>query len=270
MIRLKATTGRGKVEAASIAPVLAATVDDVGLSLAEAKSLMAKLQEAMVREQMAQYLHCRRVYSGRITFLFRNDRCQRRLRILFGIVDVEAPRCRIYRCCLPSCIDHVIISSVSELLPCRCTNSSTCGRRWERAPRSAWAPGTWRCCCLNSQPAMSVSIIGSIPLLGSSRRPTQRGLPQDWGQAAVTVGGRASFASPNFCSRAEPNLPLRTVQRVCSRRSAPRRVQRVCCNLFIRRFTRKLVTPSVIAVPTRNPARWRSVSLTSQSLWPAR
>jgi hypothetical protein len=38
------------------------------------------------------------------------------------------------------------------------------------------------------------------------------------------------------------------------RRSAPLRDQRICCDLLIRRFTRKLADPSVIAVPTRNPA----------------
>ena len=50
------------MEVVSIArPVLAATADDVCLSLAEAKSLLSRLQEAMVRGQAAEYLHCRRV-----------------------------------------------------------------------------------------------------------------------------------------------------------------------------------------------------------------
>src|SRR6202012_6061974 len=47
-------------------------------------------------------------------------------------------------------------------------------------------------------------------------------------------------------------------QRICSTRSAPRRDQRICCDLFIRRMTRKFAVPSVTAVPTRMPARYRA------------
>jgi predicted pyridoxine 5'-phosphate oxidase superfamily flavin-nucleotide-binding protein len=42
-----------------------------------------------------------------------------------------------------------------------------------------------------------------------------------------------------------------------SSRSAPRLDHRICCDLFNRTFTRKLVVPSEMAAPTRNPARWR-------------
>ena len=75
------------------------------------------------------------------------------------------------------------------------------------------------------------------------------------GQAAAAKVGWVSFAGANLCPKAEPKVPLYTAQRTCSRRSAPRRVQRICCDLFIRRFTRKLAVPSVMAVPTRRPAR---------------
>jgi hypothetical protein len=110
------------VELVSITrPVLAATADDVGLSLAEAKSLLARLQEAMVRGQVAEYLHCRRVCPDCLTFQPMKDRRQRRVQSLFGTVDVEAPRYRICRCRLPPCVDEAPFSLVSELLPGRCT-----------------------------------------------------------------------------------------------------------------------------------------------------
>ena len=124
-IRLEAKTGWGgvaTVEVVSIArPVLAATADDVGLSLAEAKSLLTRLQEAMVRRQVAEYLHCRRVCPDCLTFQPVKDRRQRRLQTLFGTVDVEAPRYRICRCRLPPCVDEATFSPVSELFPGRCT-----------------------------------------------------------------------------------------------------------------------------------------------------
>jgi hypothetical protein len=91
-IRLEAKTGWGEVETVELVsisrPVLAATADDVGLSLAEAKSPTAKLQEVMIRGQVAEYLKCRRVCSACLIFQPVKDRRQRRLQSLFGTVDV--------------------------------------------------------------------------------------------------------------------------------------------------------------------------------------
>jgi hypothetical protein len=124
-IRLEAKTGWGEVKTAELIsitrPVLAAVADDVGLSLAEAQSLLARLQEAMVRGQVAEYLHCRRVCPDCLTFQPVKDRRQRRLQTLSGTVDVEAPRYRICRCRLPPHVDEATFSPVSELLPRRCT-----------------------------------------------------------------------------------------------------------------------------------------------------
>jgi len=90
-IRLEAETGWGEVETVELVtitrPVLAATADDVGLSLAEAKSLIARLQDAMVRGQVAAYLQCRRMCPNCLTFQPVKDRRQRRLQTLFGTVD---------------------------------------------------------------------------------------------------------------------------------------------------------------------------------------
>ena len=124
-IRLEAKKGSGEVETVELVsitrPVLAATADDVGLSLREAKSLLARLQEAMVRGQLAEYLHCRRVCPDCLTFQPVKDRRQQRLQTLFGTVDVEASRYRICRCRLPPCVDEATFSPVSELFPGRCT-----------------------------------------------------------------------------------------------------------------------------------------------------
>jgi hypothetical protein len=71
-IRLEVKTGWGKVETVELAsftlPVLATTADNVGLSLAAAKSLLARLQEAMVRGQVAEYLQCRKVCPDCLPF----------------------------------------------------------------------------------------------------------------------------------------------------------------------------------------------------------
>jgi hypothetical protein len=120
-IRLEAKTGWGEVETVEVVsiarPVLAATADDVGLSLAEAKSLLTKLQEAMVRGQVAEYLHCRRVCPDCLTFQPVKDRRRRRLQTLFGTVDVEAPRYRICRCRLPPCVDEATFLAGQRIVP---------------------------------------------------------------------------------------------------------------------------------------------------------
>ena len=92
-VRLEARTGWGEVETVELVsiarPVLAATADDVGLSLAEANSLMAKLQEAMVRGQVAEHLHCRRVCPSCLTFQRVQDR--HHLPINVEVVKREQP-----------------------------------------------------------------------------------------------------------------------------------------------------------------------------------
>src|SRR5215207_8859385 len=90
--------------------------------------------------------------------------------------------------------------------------------------------------------------IGHVFLRGDCQR--------NGGQAAIAISDPG--LALKSCPKPEPNLPLRTAQRTWSRRSAPRRDQRMCCDLFMRRLTRKLAVASVNEVPTRKPARWRS------------
>src|SRR5690349_7268543 len=71
------------------------------------------------------------------------------------------------------------------------------------------------------------------------------------GQAAMARSEAGSASVLNSWPSPEPSLPLTTAPRTWSRRSAPRRDQRICCSLFMRRLTRKLAVPSVIEVPTR-------------------
>src|SRR4051812_17130138 len=78
------------------------------------------------------------------------------------------------------------------------------------------------------------------------------------GQAAMAISVTGSTSALKSYPKAEPSLPLRAAQRTWSRRSAPLRDHRICWDLFMRRLTRKLAVPSVIEVPTRRPARWRS------------
>src|SRR3954465_3555697 len=73
------------------------------------------------------------------------------------------------------------------------------------------------------------------------------------------TSSEAGSTAWNSCPKLEPSLPLKPAQRTWSSRSAPRRDQRICCDLAMRRLTRKLAVPSVSEVPTRRPARARGV-----------
>jgi hypothetical protein len=84
------------------------------------------------------------------------------------------------------------------------------------------------------------------------------GPPQDWGagrdrRLRVSIINWVELLSEAGTKRAIVDSATNLEQKI-----GPRCDQRICCDLFIRRFTRKLAVPSMIAAPTRNPARCRS------------
>src|SRR4051794_29947523 len=94
--------GSGEVEATELVtisrPAVAGTLAEVGLTLAEAKALLAGLQASMVRDQLAGYAAHHRLCPGCGVPRPLKDRRTRRLQTLFGTLEVEAPRFRVCRC----------------------------------------------------------------------------------------------------------------------------------------------------------------------------
>ena len=102
-------------------PVAEGTLADLGLALAEAKALLAKLQGIMVQSQAAAYAACHRVCPHwRVPHPLK-DRRTRRLQTLFGTVEVKAPRFRACRCCPLAPMEAVVSSPVCRLLTARGT-----------------------------------------------------------------------------------------------------------------------------------------------------
>src|SRR3712207_6688607 len=102
-IRLQVKTGRGEVERIDLATitrpaVATATAAEVGLRLAEAKTLLAGLQASMVRTQLAEHVALGRVCPGCRAVLRIKDRRPRRLQTLFGTLEFEAPRLKACPC----------------------------------------------------------------------------------------------------------------------------------------------------------------------------
>lgn len=124
-IRLEARTGWGEVTTCEIGALRRGlgdlTADSVGLTLAEAKTLLAEVQQRIVQSQVDEYIACARVCTDCMKLRRLRDRRTRTLQTLFGTVKVAAPRI-----CVCPCVDtlgmvDVSFSPLARLLPDRCT-----------------------------------------------------------------------------------------------------------------------------------------------------
>jgi len=124
-VRLEARTSAGEVKTTELAtfsrPGVVGTLAEIGLLLAETKTLLAKLQASMLCGQVAAYAVHHRVCAACGVLQPLKDRRTRRLQTLFGTVEVEAPRFKLCRCRLITPITKVTVSPVCALLTARCT-----------------------------------------------------------------------------------------------------------------------------------------------------
>ena len=124
-VQLEARTDQGVVTTTELLtfrrPAMAGTLAEVGLMLAEAKALLARLQASMLCAQVAEYAAYHRVCPACGVLQPLKDRRTRRLQTLFGTVEVEAPRFRVCRCRLTAPMTEAVFSPVCALLTARCT-----------------------------------------------------------------------------------------------------------------------------------------------------
>ena len=124
-VRLEARTDQGELETMELVtfsrPAIVNTLAEIGLSLAEAKALLAGLQASMLCGQVAGYAAHHRPCPACGVLQPLKDRRTRRLQTLFGTVEVEAPRFRVCRCRLSAPMAAVTFSPVRALLTARCT-----------------------------------------------------------------------------------------------------------------------------------------------------
>jgi hypothetical protein len=90
----------------------------LGLSLAEAKSVLAGLQRHLVEAQAEEHCQVRRRCPRCGGQRPLKDQRPRQLRSLFGTVEVRAPRFEPCRCGVSQ---RTILSPVKEIMPDRCT-----------------------------------------------------------------------------------------------------------------------------------------------------
>jgi len=124
-VRLEARTSQGEVTTTELVtfsrPGVVSTLAEIGLMLAETKTLLAKLQASMLCGQVAAYAAHHRVCTACGVLQPLKDRRTRRLQTLFGTVEVEAPRFKACRCRPTMPMTEVKVSPVCALLTARCT-----------------------------------------------------------------------------------------------------------------------------------------------------
>lgn len=124
-IKLEARSGWGEVETIEVARfqrrVVGLTAEEIGLSLEEAKQVLADLQRLVLQTQMEEYTHCARVCPVCLKMRRRRDRRTRTIQTLFGTVTVEAPRISICPCSNTRRFVDLSFSSLTDSLPDRCT-----------------------------------------------------------------------------------------------------------------------------------------------------
>jgi len=124
-VRLEARTSQGEVKTTELVtfsrPGVVSTLAEIGLMLAETKTLLAKLQASMLCGQVAEHAAHHRICTACGVPQPLKDRRTRRLQTLFGTVEVDAPRFKACRCRVTTPVAGVTISPVCALLTARCT-----------------------------------------------------------------------------------------------------------------------------------------------------
>ena len=124
-IKLEVKTCSGEIHEVEIATLsrrtVSATDEDIGLSLADSKAILAAMQHAIVTTQIDEDVASCQVCKSCQALLLIRDRRTRRLQTLFGTIEVSTPRIRVC-----ACINHLGMHNLSrppltDLLSDRCT-----------------------------------------------------------------------------------------------------------------------------------------------------
>lgn len=92
---------------------------DIGLSIGDSKKIMAALQNAVVNHEAETYALLRRVCPDCHTFRPVKDYTTRRIRTVFGTVEVRSPRWMLCRECHPGMVGA--FAPLKEICPDRAT-----------------------------------------------------------------------------------------------------------------------------------------------------
>jgi hypothetical protein len=235
-IRLEVKTGGGEVESLALTtltrPAGMTAAAEVGLSLAEGKVLLARLQAAMVRRQLAEHVALGRVCPGCQAVQQIKDRRARRLQTLFGTLELEAPRLKACPCRGAVGTPGATVSPVCDLL-----QDARCTPELERVQAELGARTAFRkaarilTALLPVGAANHASVRNRTHAVGQRLEVAEPPVAEPLGRVEKTWGYAAARRSGSW------SRPSRTAARTWSRRCAPTGDQRICRRLFMRALT---------------------------------
>jgi hypothetical protein len=96
VLKLEARSGWGEVETIEVGRVerrvAGLTAEQLGLTLAESKTLLSELSRLILQTQVEEFITCARVCGSRLGLRRLRDRRTRKIQMLLGTVTVDAPR----------------------------------------------------------------------------------------------------------------------------------------------------------------------------------
>jgi hypothetical protein len=152
VLKLEARNGWGEVETIEVGRlerwVVGLTAEELGLTLAESKTLLGELGRLVLQTQVEEFITCARVCVSCLKLRRLRDQRTRKIQTLFGTITVDAPRISLCPCGGGPGFVDVSWSPLTELLPDRCTPElrrlqAELGARHSIAGRH----GCWRCFC---------------------------------------------------------------------------------------------------------------------------
>jgi hypothetical protein len=126
VVKLKAKSGWGEVETIQGGRfnrrVVELTAEEVGLTLAEGKHLLDERARLVLQTQMEEFTTCARLCGECLKLRRLRDGRTRKIQTLFGTITVTAPRISACPCMNDWGLVDVSSSSLTDLLPDRCTH----------------------------------------------------------------------------------------------------------------------------------------------------
>jgi hypothetical protein len=124
VLKLEARSGWGEVETIEVGRlerrVSGLTAEELGLTLAESKTLLGELARLVLQTQVEEFVTCDRVCGSCLGLRRVRDGRTRKIQTLFGTITVDAPRISACSCSSQGFVD-VSWSPMTDLLPDRCT-----------------------------------------------------------------------------------------------------------------------------------------------------
>ena len=125
VVKIEAKTGWGEVETIEVGKierrVVGLTAEEIGLTLAEGKDLLAELARSVLQTQMEEFATCARVCTECLKLRRLRDSRTRKIQTLFGTITVDAPRISVCPCRNDWDFVDLSQSPLAHLLPDRCT-----------------------------------------------------------------------------------------------------------------------------------------------------